>query len=209
MHGGHRGKLLPRWRPARNLHFPSPPARRGEMPQAEGGSGPPSPDSGSSPPSLRDSATGDLRVIPTSPLPPLGGGRCRRQRGGSGRPASHHTARMAPFYLLITKSGRARGPVHTTRSGRRQLQIFRHSCAPPVIPAQAGIQATAQPSPRHRARDGLARHSPTCRRTFEAKHSPSFAWLPACAAPAPDLNRQVTELGVGHHAIPRLSVNRP
>ena len=32
----------------------------------------------------------------------------------------------------------------------------RHSCAPPVTPAQAGIQATAQPPPRHSARDGLA-----------------------------------------------------
>ena len=30
---------FPKWRPARNLHFPSPPAERGEMPQAEGGSG--------------------------------------------------------------------------------------------------------------------------------------------------------------------------
>ena len=31
--------ILLQWRPARNLHFPSPPAPRGEMPQAEGGSG--------------------------------------------------------------------------------------------------------------------------------------------------------------------------
>ena len=30
-------RQLPLGRPARNLHFPSPPARRGEMPQAEGG----------------------------------------------------------------------------------------------------------------------------------------------------------------------------
>ena len=35
--GSHKG--CPYRRPARNLHFPSPPAERGEMPQAEGGSG--------------------------------------------------------------------------------------------------------------------------------------------------------------------------
>ena len=34
---------------------------------------------------LRRSPCGDLRVISISPLPPLCGGRCRRQRGGSGR----------------------------------------------------------------------------------------------------------------------------
>ena len=35
--GSHEG--CPYRRPARDLHFPSPPAERGEMPQAEGGSG--------------------------------------------------------------------------------------------------------------------------------------------------------------------------
>ena len=39
--GDHKGR--PYRRPARNLHFPSPPAERGEMPQAEGGCGPDSP----------------------------------------------------------------------------------------------------------------------------------------------------------------------
>ena len=57
------------------------------------------------PHSLRDSSpSGDLRVISISPLPPLRGGRYRRQRGASG--AASPDSRSSPPSLRDTATGR-------------------------------------------------------------------------------------------------------
>ena len=105
----------PRGRPARNLHFPSPPAPR-RCRRQRGAPGAPSPDSGSSPPSLRDTVTGrEGRSSGTYAQLPVGAGALGRAvlRGpvggcSGGRGVSWGRARRGGGGRLIAALARGR-----------------------------------------------------------------------------------------------------
>ena len=117
----------------------SPPA--GEMPQAEGEGRPlcgcqilgarrPPPQS------LRDSSpAGDLRVISISPLPPLRGGRCRRQRGLRARA---HQIPEAPHRHFVTPppAGKVGAVGLTRRSPQGEQGIPLHCADSATLPVR-------------------------------------------------------------------------
>ena len=123
-------------------------------------------------PSLR-TPSGDLRVISISPLPPLRGGRCRRQRGAPGAP-SPDTGSSPPSLRDIAtgREGRSRGTYAQVSSGKGTA-----ACRPGRSTRPKG--GVSRPSRRQRA----------CR----ARRGPASAHPPgrSCATPSSSGIRRV------------------
>ena len=98
---------------------------------------------------------------------------------------SHPSAIPAPPPSFLRRQESTRPPNRAT-SLHPPFPSFRHSCAPSVIPAEAGIHATAQPcdEPPSARRPTRAPSAPRVigrRRTLGVPLTPQITWIPASA----------------------------
>ena len=141
-------------------------------------------------PSFRHSHPSAIPILPPflRPLRHSCGGRNPCDRPTVRRASirhSHPSAIPAPPPSFLRRQESMRPPNRAT-SLHPPFPSFRHSCAPSVIPAEAGIHATAQPcdEPPSARRPTRAPSAPRVigrRRTLGVPLTPQIAWIPASA----------------------------